>query len=96
MVGGKTKRGSCTRLHCGCKKRIAAHVKLAPRRVPAFRASNNRHIPRYKLVHEGSKDKYVANDYTFDYPKPEHLKRHDERWASPPEIESKGMERRNI
>ena len=56
-------------------------------------ASHDGHVPKYELVNEGYNDKYVTNDYTVYYPKPEHLKSHDGRWASLSEIERKGMER---
>ena len=74
----KKRRGALGRnLVAEAKKRIATHGKCAPRRVLAFGAWNNEHVPIYRLVNEDYKHEHVAIDYTCYYPKPEHLKTRD-------------------
>ena len=88
------RRAPVRNLVADAEKRIADHEKRAPRRVPAFGASNDKYVIIYKLVNEGYNDEYVSDDYSFYHPKPEHLKTHDKRWPSLSELKKRGMKQR--
>ena len=96
VAGRKSKEGQLYTILLWMRKRGSCRsCQTSAQEVSAFKASNNKHVPRYKLVHEGYKDEYVTTDYTFYYPKPEHLKTCNKRWPSLQKLKRKGTERRH-
>ena len=73
------RRGAAVRNYIAdAEKRIAAHVRRAPNRLPVLGEMYDGRVPNYKLVSEGYTDEYVRNDFQLHYLKPEHLMNCDE------------------